>query len=581
MATIEFFSDEGLNSSIGNVEFFRSLELSADGDYPFRLVDFTNPETDETDETDTFAFSGRAYEQVNGQWGYSLLAPSSVGLSSRSETWTSFYTSFGVKIECKMSNPGGNGGYIRVRQPSFYNDGQWKYYGVSTPQQNYWLSVDIDNVADTSRFPHDIIKGMGFTYGSAVIDGSPYTVVSPVIVYDHHWMEEGQEKVQTVFKTGDHAYFDEKCLTLENQKTPEPYQPKHTTRQGGRGTGTTTRYDDPERLSDSIAQRNSLFSFGSADGNGLTYYVVSDSTLNQVLKFAYGWGLANDNQYLRTALVSACLIPGAISTGGSIPIKVADQTAGVSAPVVNDRITMGESVSISWGSRDGNGDFSDCSVGLSVNLPFVGMINLDPSICFGESATIRIEYGIDSYTGNIVYWIYSTGNTEQSRPMLYGTYTGNCAISVPIVGGGNTGSFLQWVQNRTSSVATGLSSAVNLQSGGSGAIGAAGSYATSLIEIARQNHPQVHIDRGGTVDPSAAAILPYAITLTLTVPTEVVADSFAYDMGLPCNVTFNVGNLLKYAGNHKYGAIVLDNIKSATRAEKEEIKNRLLSGVVV
>ena len=352
----------------------------------------------------------------------------------------------------------------------------------------------------------------------------------------------------------------------------QPFKPTKNTRRGGTGTGTYHGAVNGERPN--IATRNSTTTFGGS-GDGLTYYQLgSMNGLHRCINYVYEMGVLRDNQYLRDAMVSAYILPVlTITSTAASGVRIADNTINDFDPLMSIQIFDQAHISdmkscyYDFGELDGWGDKLDFThTQLTLFLPFVGSVNIDINACMYNR--LEVDYCIDVYNGNIIYYVY-TNSLETDTDTLYGTYTGNCAIDIPLCGAGQSGSVLGRITNAVSSLAVG---AASIAAGNP--VTTAGA-ALGMIDAAT---PTYKVDRSGAIDVNGACLSPYRISLKISQPVELRADT-----------QLNVGRASFFdcafsdlpAGKHIISAVEVDGISTATAAEQEQIKQILMRGVYV
>lgn len=244
----------------------------------------------------------------------------------------------------------------------------------------------------------------------------------------------------------------------------EPYAPSYiptdgNVTRGGTGGGTYPHspaegYDNFDAL---ITARNSTLAVTMGNGQGLTYYQMSQASFRKCL--AYTYGLSEDIQGYkaesrRAAFVAAYMLPCRLQPVTRRSFYIADGAVNISDTADGyisnrlDHIPFGEISLATYGWDDFN-DFTSTSATLL--LPFVGRIGIDINAI--ARGSIRLDSVIDICNGNIAYWVY-TSSMQAPEPILYGVYTGNCAIQVPVTGV-YAGNVLDKIVNLGSSIING------------------------------------------------------------------------------------------------------------------------------
>lgn len=199
-----------------------------------------------------------------------------------------------------------------------------------------------------------------------------------------------------------------------------------------------------------------------------------------------------------------------------------------------------------------------CQVSLSV--PFVGDISIDPSAIFNSS--IYFHFFIDLFTGTLSVDVHLVD--DDGRDYIYATRQTNCAIDIPIMGTGATGNPLQKI----------ASAAINGAHYG-GAVGAGAGGIFQTVSEASAPHSAA-IGRGSTSN-----MAPYfscrRCYLVITYPESSNAANF---FNLNGGVINKEGTVGEYTGYSEFEAVNLDGI-TATDQEKRQILELLKGGVFV
>lgn len=362
-------------------------------------------------------------------------------------------------------------------------------------------------------------------------------------------------------------------VTLFDTSTISPvYKPTKNTRRGGKGVGSYHGAVNGERPD--ISTRNSVTTFGGS-GDGLTYYQLgSIDGLHRCINYAYELGVLRDNQYIRDAMVSAYLLPVlTIDKSSASGVRIADNTINDFDPLMSiyildqEHISEKKSCYYDFGELDGWGDKIDfTNTQLTLFLPFVGSVNIDINAC--QYGSVTVDYYIDVYNGNIIYYVY-TQSLDSPTDTLYGTYTGNCAIEIPLCGAGQSGSVLGKITNAVSALAVGAGS---IAAGNPvAALGAAAGMTDAVI-------PHYNVDRSGSLDTNGVSLNAWRISLKISMPVELreeTQDIIGHASYFRCKMSDLP------SGRHVITAVDVDTISGATAAEKEEIKAILERGVFI
>lgn len=367
---------------------------------------------------------------------------------------------------------------------------------------------------------------------------------------------------------GPYQYIRGYEINIFEMSDRERYTPIRTSRKGGGGRGV---YPSTAAEQPNTAARNSWFSWASGNGYGICYYVVDPSTLSNYLAYIYSQGLLRDHQLYRDATIGAYKLPVTPPTLASLGlIYVANLTmsSGVSqADPISQRFVEGGTgvINISGYGYDTYADYTDTT--MCLYLPFYGQINLDVNV-FAQGS-IEIKWLVDCYNGNICYWVYAQG-VEDPRMILYGTYSGNCAIEIPIVGSGASGTVLGKITNLAGTLAVGAA-----KGAAAGLIAGAGSAST----LANSQT----VDRAGTIDANANASCPYAITLQVSHTVMLTPTGYREQIGIPSASPGldDPETVSGFSGYTRFVNFHADRISGATDREKAEIERLMNGGVFV
>lgn len=473
-----------------------------------------------------------------------------------------FYTTSGTRIGYRHTIGTGNTGYVDIFTPSLYNGSKY-----DTPFGSN-MGTMCRRSYDRNQFRPELAWVYGDMTGRNTITG------------DRIWKGKALVPVVRMRSITSGAYEDwtftnsgamsANYLDISAYGT-QPYKPTKNSRAGGKGVGTYHGRTNGERPD--ITARNGVTTFGGS-GNGLTYYQLgSVNALHQVVSYAYGLGEVRDNTYVRASLVAAYLLPvltirKSSATGVCIADRIYNSASFTPPSTVDmldlDHISERKSCWYDFGELDGTGDFLDFTqTKFALFLPFVGTINLNTNAM--QWKRLQVDYYIDTYNGNIVYWVY-TQSVDSETDQLYGTYSGNCAIEIPLCGAGETGSMLGKITNMVSSLGVG---AASIAAGNPiGAVGAAAGVIDSLI-------PSYYVDRSGAVDTNGTALDGWRISLKISMPHELRVDSSKL-LGRPSFFRSLIGSLP--AGRHVCQGVDVEGIPTATAAEKQQIKMILEGG---
>lgn len=332
---------------------------------------------------------------------------------------------------------------------------------------------------------------------------------------------------------------------------------------GGRGDGSYP--SDPAERPD-VDRLNLFFSFGSANGKGLTYYSVLVSDVYDVFAKIYGNSYINLETRLKS-MIDFFRIPF-VSTAGSnlTQIPVADVEITVTngmAPIATrfTEVDFGVFDLSNYGWDDFN-DFKNTRA--TLYLPFHGRVNIDINAI--ARGSIEVVAVCDTYTGNVVYWVYTT-SMQAPREVLYGTYEGQSAVQIPIAST-YTPNLMGKIAMGTGSVAMGIvglgiQNPAMMMSGGLGAINAG----TALQEQA--------VDRSHMQDSASSANSPLHIRLDIERREMLRTDLYRQYAGIPAFTTQKLKELEGFVRVHSADY----NGLKCEQSEKEVIQSLMEEGI--
>lgn len=215
-------------------------------------------------------------------------------------------------------------------------------------------------------------------------------------------------------------------------------------------------------------------------------------------------------------------------------------------------------------------DYRDFLCEYSIYLPFSGIHRLDADVIVGN--TLNIYADIDFLTGSILYHLI-VDNGTYSRDIY--TFTGDCAIELPITGNDYSAKY--------ESVMNGIFSGVGMIAGAAaggpvGAMAGAGGVSaltTGLKTIGNAATVKGNYMQTGKLVPNSCALSVLYPYLIVSTPQDVSPD-YTSLKGRPTHKMLKL-NLLN--GFAIVSNINLDSIPYATDEDKEALRGLLANGV--
>lgn len=416
------------------------------------------------------------------------------------------------------------------------------------------------------------IGSIGLSWDSSQEEG--YFCIYHGIVNDKNGQSGGVESVGFQFRTRRQGVFENSSDTMFWQDNvfnpaPEPeqtYQPTTgNVRVGGTGDGF---YPSMPAERPNIEALNQALSFGSSNGKGLTYYDTSKETIYQIFSKIYGNSYINLETRLKS-LIDAFMIPFRSTSGediSNIPVADVNVAVGIPANPITARynqVNFGVFDMSNYGWDDWN-DFSNTTA--SLYLPFYGRINLDVNAFIRGS--IEILAVCDTYTGNVVYWVY-TKPMQAEREYLYGVYEGQSAVQIPIA---NT-----YTPNIFGKIMAGVGTTVNgIGNVAMGDVSAGISSIGSLLASIPSSYEK-RVDTSHILDSAANATSPLQLRLDISRREMLRPEQYREIASIPAFVTERLGDMEGFVRVHSadYSGLKCE------QSEKEIIKQMLEDGVYV
>ena len=394
------------------------------------------------------------------------------------------------------------------------------------PTYKYWYPVSIQNEPDSDGQT----EGANTTYSQADAQtgNNPDSTTAPDA------MTAAQEKIAEAIKELT------KILTKQGTDTKTPTDTPTDTGE----TPTPT----PPIISGSSNGLWAIYNPSESELKSFGTWLWSSDIIDQIVKM-----ISNPMD----AIIGLHTIYVTPLTSGTATIKAGYLDSGVSAAKVSNQYTSIDCGTVTIPEKYQNAlDYDYTRV--SIYLPFIGIVPLNTRDVMG--ASLHLTYRVDVLTGTCLAQIRVT--KQNSNAVLY-TYSGNCAVQIPLTSG-NYGTLL-----------TGLLSAVggvvaSVASGGAALPAVAGIGSAAL-------NSHTNVSQSGNLGSNAGALgirKPYII---ITRPTPYNAENYSSFYGIPSQKYVMLGNV---SGFTKVREIHVENI-NATNEEKSEIESLLKGGVII
>ena len=341
--------------------------------------------------------------------------------------------------------------------------------------------------------------------------------------------------------------YDDSPYTPDNLPEPTPGTtiPKYPTYPSVPNNPTPDSPKPPSIIGGTATGMISIYNPTKAELSSFSSYLWSNNFLDNFLKIF---------QNPMDAVIGLHILYATPITGGRNNIIVGYLDSGVASDIVTKQYTEIDCGTVNVSELYGNATDYEPYTKVACYLPFVGIVPLKTDDVMGKK--VNIKYGVDVLTGTCLATITVT-NLKGVTIAMY-TFTGNCAVQLPLSGGNYSG-VIRGLVGMVGSVAVG---------GAIGAIGAVGSALNSKLDVAHS----------GSIGSNAGAMgvrKPYLI-ITRAEPNEALNYNKYY--GFPSNTAVSLKSCLGYT---KVKEVHVENINNATITEKNEIESLLKSGVII
>lgn len=301
----------------------------------------------------------------------------------------------------------------------------------------------------------------------------------------------------------------------------------------------------------------------------LGFITVFNPTLSQIKSLAdYMWSNGFNENTLKKlfanpidCIIGFSLVPCSPSSGGVAEVVVGNISTGVSMNLVDEQYVDVDCGSIQLKQYWGNYlDYSPYTK-LTLVLPFIGSVHLNPDDCMNK--TIHIVYRIDILSGGCVAFITCDDN-------LFYEFTGSCSSQLPITNLDFKNMISSLISIGTTAVGVGSAIAMGGLTAPMVAVGI-GNTANNVMN----SKPTIeHASSLGSSSGFLSIRKPYLI---ITRANQCVPKDIEKYHGLPSLITTKLKDVSGYT---EVSIIHLDNV-SCSEEEKIELDGLLKGGVIV
>lgn len=379
--------------------------------------------------------------------------------------------------------------------------------------------ISVSTTYSVYTFPEDDVMGISYTYRVA-----------------------GQTGEVTAYAMG---LITPYTKLLEDEPI-EPYKQKNISHAGGRGSGTTPAGNIPSMP---IQQINTLLSSVlQGYGEGLSYYKLTTSALSKITSKMYPKIALFEKSAAtrREAFVSLTAIPYPVRTIPNLHNVVHLADSEVSVPDGSANWIADLIVELNFGEFGLESFMEDTFADIAYTtmtlyLPGVGGVNLDPSVC--AQGSIKVDAALDCRQGNILYRVLTKSNWDERGYSIYGHFSGNVGVAIPLAGGTGFTDVVKNVAGLGMGLATTAMGMANVagstMTGGSieGGVGAtmAGAFAfdRAAIGTAESAITVPHYDLSNNVDNMVTAFMTPGVRLVISRNRMINPPNYLDLVGLP------------------------------------------------
>lgn len=307
----------------------------------------------------------------------------------------------------------------------------------------------------------------------------------------------------------------------------------------------------------------------SLNVSDLGFVSVFNPTLSQIKSLSdYMWSSGFDTNTLKKlfanpidCILGFSLVPCSPSSGGVAEVVVGNISTGVTMNLVDEQFVDVDCGSIKLKQYWGNYlDYSPYTK-ISLVLPFIGSVHLNPDDCMNK--TINIKYRIDILSGGCVAFVTCDGN------LLY-EFTGSCSSQLPIT----NLDFKNMISSLISIGTTAVGIGTAIASGGLTAPMVAVGIGNTANNVMNSKPTIEHASSLGSSSGFLSIRKPYLI---ITRANQCVPKDIEKYHGLPSLITTKLKDVSGYT---EVSNIHLDNV-SCSEEEKIELDGLLKGGVIV
>lgn len=556
MANLIFYSDPECTNQVGSGELGEITRVPLSGwslSYNMRTID------------GKLYFLWQGSQQAIGAYDRPIPTPIYVpeGTGARQYVYATPRTRFVYVL-----NPSGTGYRIRIYDWELKDqNGQWQAIRSDSPM--------IDHTQNNAIF-----EGFIGYQGDLTFEGEKYDS----ILLCPRFRDKSNPSITYTF-----GFVGTNHSFIEWQES-DRNKPTKNVRKGGRGSGVYPNAPIPALPTNGV--NNAFSRILSATGRGLTYYDIKGNGLEKISQTLYNNSgsilekvaimIQTDYNERRESLCSCVLVPAVVPAGhygnaGNVSVflgKIAvDLTDTGGAPIISRPLIPLDMGTISL-QNHGWESFADIvRTTATLYLPGYGTVNINmKDIAQGY---VHVEAVLDVRNGNVLYRVLTCARDRYDNlgnEQLYGHYTANIGIPVPLGGSNATDSILGSIATMSVPLATGAIT---------GGIGGALKGAMIGMEAAAGMSSGYQVDRSGAMSPSVSPMGTSVIRLEITVDNQLIPDKFTDIAGRPSG-----GDEGKYTiGDNYHGFFIaadvdLENV-NASEAEKEEIVRLLRGGIYV
>ena len=478
-----------------------------------------------------------------------------------------------------------------IRFSYHYNPTIWNTFAITKMEMQdssgTWQEIASSEYLPSIRIDgaNTVFEGVGFYYGQGFFTiGSADTYKG----YGYYLALRTRDTSTGTTSTSISMFFSENFLEAEAGKRV----PTKNARKGGGASGRIQVGDIP--ATPTAAINSILMTYCQGNGYGLTYYKLLGNALTQITarlfpKIAL---LQSAVAARREAFISVVAVPYNVPSAALSHncVYLADATVNIDGTGNEARVATALMIDINMGTftftNQLQNDFTDITyTEYNLYLPSYGVIPIEPATC--AQGYVKVIATLDVRSGNVVYKIVTWAYGDE-KPSLWGHYSANVAVKIPISGNSSMGDALGFVTNLGKAGASAADATVAFSSGDVAGTVSESAKALGSITKAGENLMQApHINNAHILDANISGVCAAGVCMMISQNRILYEKGYTELVGRPSaglstidEDTENEPSTLNlFAGFFTGKLVKVEGVSGMTDVEIEELRALLEGGV--